>query len=69
MELECPEYAYLPHFPENQSVWFSRNDILTLRTDYYDFLLLLLRVAYLPKEYSKDFHDGYHNFGTSQTFA
>ena len=61
--LDYPEYAYLPHFPKNHSAWFTRDDALTLSADYYDFLL---RVAYLSKEYSKDFHDGYRNFGTSQ---
>ncbi|MCQ1609151.1 inovirus Gp2 family protein [Escherichia coli] len=61
--LDYPEYAYLPHFPKNHSAWFTRDDALTLNADYYDFLL---RVAYLAKDYSKDFHDGYRNFGTSQ---
>ncbi|WP_312952267.1 inovirus-type Gp2 protein [Superficieibacter sp.] len=31
--------------------------------NYHNFLL---RLAYLAKEYSKDFHDGNRNFGTSQ---
>ena len=61
--LDYPEYAYLPHFPKNHSAWFTRDDALTLSGDYYDFLL---RVAYLSKTYSKDSHDGYRNFGTSQ---
>ncbi|WP_220675141.1 inovirus Gp2 family protein, partial [Escherichia coli] len=61
--LDYPEYAYLPHFPKNNSIWFTRHDALTLSDDYYDFLL---RVAYLSKDYSKDFYDGYRNFGTSQ---
>lgn len=61
--LSYPDYAYLPHFPKNHSVWFTRDDALTLRPDYYEFLL---RVAYLAKTYSKDSHDGYRNFGTSQ---
>lgn len=61
--LEYPDYAYLPHFPKNHSAWFTRDDTLTLNDDYYDFLL---RVAYLAKDYSKDFDDGYRNFGTSQ---
>ncbi|HHC5270958.1 TPA: inovirus Gp2 family protein [Klebsiella pneumoniae] len=61
--LDYPEYAYLPHFPKNHSICFTRHDALTLSDDYYDFLL---RVAYLSKDYSKDFYDGYRNFGTSQ---
>lgn len=61
--LDYPDYAYLPHFPKNHSAWFTRDDALTLNDDYYDFLL---RVAYLAKDYSKDFDDGYRNFGTSQ---
>ncbi|EJF2467164.1 inovirus Gp2 family protein [Escherichia coli] len=61
--LDYPEYAYLPHFPKNHSIWFTRHDALTLSDDYYDFLL---RVAYLSKDYSKDFYDGYRNFGASQ---
>lgn len=61
--LDYPDYAYLPHFPSNHSSWFNRQDALTLRPDYYEFLL---RVAYLSKDYSKDFYDGYRNFGTSQ---
>lgn len=63
IELDYPWYAHLPHFPDNHSAWFTRHDALTLSPDYCDFLL---RVAYLAKEYSKDFHDGYRNFGTSQ---
>lgn len=61
--LDYPDYAYLPHFPKNHSAWFTRDDALTLSADYYDFLL---RVSYLAKDYSKDFDDGYRNFGTSQ---
>ncbi|UCQ37218.1 inovirus Gp2 family protein [Edwardsiella piscicida] len=61
--LEYPYYASRVEFPENHSAWFTRQDALTLSPDYYDFLL---RVAYMAKEYSKDFHDGYRNFGTSQ---
>ncbi|MEN0634029.1 inovirus Gp2 family protein [Klebsiella aerogenes] len=61
--LEYPYYASRVEFPENHSAWFIRQDALTLSPDYYDFLL---RVAYMAKEYSKDFHDGYRNFGTSQ---
>ncbi|MBQ4926373.1 MULTISPECIES: inovirus Gp2 family protein [Citrobacter] len=61
--LHYPDYAYLPHFPKNHSAWFSRHDALTLSPDYYDFLL---RMGYMAKEYSKDFHDGYRNIGTSQ---
>ncbi|PQQ40279.1 inovirus Gp2 family protein [Photorhabdus luminescens] len=64
--LDYPWYAHLPHFPDNHSAWFTRHDALTLSPDYCDFLL---RVAYLAKEYSKDFHDGYRNFGTSQILA
>ncbi|EJV1071799.1 MULTISPECIES: inovirus Gp2 family protein [Enterobacteriaceae] len=61
--LDYFDYAYLPHFPKNHSAWFSRSDALALRPDYHNFLL---RLAYLAKEYSKDFHDGNRNFGTSQ---
>ncbi|AXC29075.1 inovirus Gp2 family protein [Raoultella sp. X13] len=61
--LDYPEYAYLPHFPKNHTAWFTRDDALTLSDDYYEFLL---RTAYLSKDYSKDFYDGYRNFGTSQ---
>ncbi|HBM2886263.1 inovirus Gp2 family protein [Klebsiella aerogenes] len=61
--LEYPYYASRVEFPENHSAWFTRQDALTLSPDYYGFLL---RVAYMAKEYSKDFHDGYRNFGTSQ---
>lgn len=35
--LDYPEYAYLPHFPKNHSIWFTRHDALTLSDDYYDF--------------------------------
>ncbi|EMJ2323503.1 inovirus Gp2 family protein [Salmonella enterica] len=61
--LDYPDYAYLPHFPKNHSSWFTRDDALTLSSDYYDFLL---RVAYLTKYNTKDLSDGYRNFGTSQ---
>ncbi|PFF96512.1 inovirus Gp2 family protein [Escherichia albertii] len=61
--LDYPDYASLVHFPRNHSTWFTRHDALTLSDDYYDFFL---RVAYLSKDYSKDFYDGYRNFGTSQ---
>ncbi|HAU8265640.1 inovirus Gp2 family protein [Enterobacter asburiae] len=61
--LDYPEYTYLPHFPKNHTAWFTRDDALTLSDDYYEFLL---RTAYLSKDYSKDFYDGYRNFGTSQ---
>jgi len=63
IDLDYPYYASRVEFPENHSAWFTRQDALTLSPDYYDFLL---RVAYMAKEYSKDFHDGYRNFGTSQ---
>ncbi|HBE9178442.1 TPA: inovirus Gp2 family protein [Serratia fonticola] len=63
IKLDYPHYASRVEFPENHSTWFSRQDALTLSPDYSDFLL---RAAYLAKEYSKDFHDGYRNFGTSQ---
>lgn len=63
IKLDYPHYASRVQFPENHSTWFTRQDALTLSPDYYDFLL---RVAYLAKEYSKDFHYGYRNFGTSQ---
>lgn len=66
IKLDYPHYASRVQFPENHSTWFTRQDALTLNPDYYDFLL---RVAYLAKEYSKDFHDGYRNFGTSQLIA
>ncbi|HBM3224456.1 TPA: inovirus Gp2 family protein [Klebsiella oxytoca] len=62
IDLDYPYYASRVEFPENHSAWFTRQDALTLSPDYYDFLL---RVAYMAKEYSKDFHDGYRNFGTS----
>lgn len=61
--LSYPYYASRVEFPKNHSAWFTRQDALTLSPDYYDFLL---RVAYLSKTYSKDSHDGYRNFGTSQ---
>ena len=61
--LDYPDYKYLPHFPKNHSAWFCRHDVLTLRADYYDFLL---RVAYLAKYNTKDLSDGYRNLGTSQ---
>ncbi|HEO9035533.1 TPA: inovirus Gp2 family protein [Serratia marcescens] len=61
--LSYPDYASRVEFPKNHSAWFTRQDALTLSPDYYDFLL---RVAYLAKTYSKDSHDGYRNFGTSQ---
>ncbi|MBZ1620540.1 inovirus Gp2 family protein, partial [Klebsiella pneumoniae] len=61
--LSYPYYASRVEFPKNHSAWFTRQDALTLSPDYYDFLL---RVAYLAKTYSKDSHDGYRNFGTSQ---
>lgn len=63
IDLDYPYYASRVEFPENHSGRFTRNDASTLSSDYYDFLL---RVAYLAKEYSKDSHDGYRNFGTSQ---
>ncbi|EBL7540505.1 inovirus Gp2 family protein [Salmonella enterica] len=62
IDLDYPYYASRVEFPKNHSSWFTRDDALTLSPDYYDFLL---RVAYLAKEYSKAFHDGYRNFGTS----
>lgn len=61
--LSYPDYASRVEFPKNHSAWFTRQDALTLSPDYYYFLL---RVAYLAKTYSKDSHDGYLNFGTSQ---
>ncbi|WP_309401468.1 inovirus Gp2 family protein [Edwardsiella tarda] len=63
LKLDYPDYAALVHFPKNHSFWFRREDALMLCPDYYNFLV---RVAYLAKEYSKDVHDGYRNFGTSQ---
>ncbi|RRZ71455.1 inovirus Gp2 family protein [Klebsiella oxytoca] len=63
IDLDYPYYASRVEFPENHSAWFTRQDALKLSPDYYDFLL---RVAYMAKEYSKDFHDGYRNLGTSQ---
>lgn len=61
--LDYHDYASRAHFPKNHSTWFTRHDALTLIDDYYEFLV---RMAYLAKDYSKDFHDGYRNFGTSQ---
>lgn len=66
IDLDYPYYASRVNFPKNHSTWFTREDALTLSPDYCDFLL---RVAYLAKEYSKDSHDGYRNFGTSQLKA
>ncbi|PKH21888.1 transposase [Enterobacterales bacterium CwR94] len=63
IKLDYPHYASRVEFPENHSTWFTRQDALTLSPDYYDFLI---RGAYLAKEYSKNFHNGYRNFGTSQ---
>ncbi|HHQ6548818.1 TPA: inovirus Gp2 family protein [Serratia fonticola] len=63
IKLDYPEYASRVHFPENHSIRFTRQDALTVNPNYYNFLL---RMAYLAKEYSKDIHDGYRNFGTSQ---
>lgn len=61
--LDYHDYASRAHFPKNHSTWFTRHDALTLIDDYYEFLV---RMAYLTKDYSKDFYDGYRNFGTSQ---
>lgn len=61
--LDYPDYAYLPHFPKNHSTWFTRQDALTLCSDYYEFQV---RMAYLAKYNTKDLNDGYRNFGTSQ---
>lgn len=66
IKLDYPHYASRVQFPEKHSTWFTQQDALTLSPDYYDFLL---RVAYLAKEYSKDFLDGYRNLGTSQLIA
>lgn len=66
IKLDYPYYANRVQFPENHSTWLTRQDALTPSPDYCDFLL---QVAYLAKEYSKDFHDGYRNFGTSQLIA
>ncbi|MDT9429980.1 inovirus Gp2 family protein [Escherichia coli] len=63
IDLDYPYYASRVNFPNNHSAWLTRQDALALSPDYCDFLL---RVAYLAKEYSKDSHDGYRNFGTSQ---
>ena len=61
--LDYPDYASRVHFPKNHSAWLTRHHALTLRPDYYDFLL---RVAYLAKYNTKDLSDGYRNLGTSQ---
>ncbi|EBJ9256627.1 inovirus Gp2 family protein [Salmonella enterica] len=63
IDLDYPYYASRVEFPKNHSSWFTRDDALTLSSDYYDFLL---RVAYLTKYNTKDLSDGYRNFGTSQ---
>ncbi len=61
--LDYPDDASLAHFPKNQSFKFYRCDALTRSPVYEDFLL---RLAYLAKEKTKDVHQGYRNFGTSQ---
>lgn len=66
IDLDYPYNASPVEFAENHSALFTRGDALTLLPNYYDFLR---RAAYRAKEYSKDSHDGYRNFGTSQPTA
>lgn len=63
VDLDYPYQGTLAHFPKNQSFKFDRSDALARSPVYEDFLL---RMAYLAKEKTKNVHQGYHNFGTSQ---
>ncbi|ELM1194039.1 inovirus Gp2 family protein [Escherichia coli] len=57
------DYFTLAEFPLNPIYRFSRIDALGRTKIYWDFLI---RLAYLAKTRTKDIHDGYRNFGTSQ---
>lgn len=57
------DYSTLAEFPPNAVYRFSRIDALDRSTLYWDFLI---RLAYLAKTRTKDVHNDYRNFGTSQ---
>lgn len=63
IDLNYDEYAALAEFPPNPIYRVSRFDALERTKIYWDFLI---RLAYLAKTRTKDIHDGYRNFGTSQ---
>ncbi|HHS9559533.1 TPA: inovirus Gp2 family protein, partial [Klebsiella quasipneumoniae subsp. similipneumoniae] len=63
IDLSYDDYAALAEFPLNPIYRFSRIDALGRTKIYWDFLI---RLAYLAKTRTKDIHDGYRNFGTSQ---
>lgn len=63
IDLNYDDYAALAEFPSNPMYRFSRTDALDHNRLYRDFLI---RLAYLAKTRTKDIHDGYRNFGTSQ---
>ncbi|WNN47694.1 inovirus Gp2 family protein [Siccibacter colletis] len=61
--LDYPDYATLAEFPDNPVYRFSKFDALDRNLVYWSFLI---RLAYLAKTRTKDVHNGYRNFGTSQ---
>lgn len=63
IDLNYDDYPALAEFPPNPTYRFSRIDALERTKIYWNFLI---RLAYLAKIRTKDIHDGYRNFGTSQ---